>query len=62
MLAFRSIQQSNHCARGDFLDELKAGLRAASGRPPAALRPGSDTTGTGEPASPSSAASTDTTP
>jgi hypothetical protein len=32
------------------------------GRPPAAVRPGSTTTVTGEPASPSSAASTDTTP
>ena len=25
MLAFRSVQQSNHCAREDFLYELKAG-------------------------------------
>jgi hypothetical protein len=35
MLAFRSVQQSNHCAREEFLYELKAGLRAAAcgGRP-----------------------------
>jgi hypothetical protein len=25
MLAFRSVQQSNHCAREEFLYELKAG-------------------------------------
>jgi hypothetical protein len=25
MLAFRTVQQSNHCAREDFLYELKAG-------------------------------------
>jgi hypothetical protein len=25
MLAFRSVQQHNHCARDDFLYELKAG-------------------------------------
>ena len=35
MLAFRTVQQSNHCAREEFLYELKAGLRAAAsgGRP-----------------------------
>jgi len=35
MLAFRSVQQSNHCAREEFLYELKASLRAAAcgGRP-----------------------------
>jgi hypothetical protein len=33
MLAFRTVQQSNHCAREEFLYELKAGQRAASGRP-----------------------------
>ena len=25
MLAFRTVQQSNHCAREEFLYELKAG-------------------------------------
>jgi hypothetical protein len=39
MLAIRSVQQSNHCAREDFLYELKAGQRAASGRPRPADRP-----------------------
>jgi hypothetical protein len=35
MLTFRSVQQGNHCAREEFLYELKAGLRAAAcgGRP-----------------------------
>jgi hypothetical protein len=35
MPASRSVQQGNHCAREDFLYELKAGLRAAAcgGRP-----------------------------
>jgi len=35
MLAFRSVQQGNNCAREEFLYELKAGLRAAAsgGRP-----------------------------
>jgi hypothetical protein len=35
MLAFRSVQQGNRCAREEFLYELKAGLRAAAcgGRP-----------------------------
>jgi hypothetical protein len=35
MLAFRSVQQGNHCAREEFLYELKAALRAAAfgGRP-----------------------------
>jgi hypothetical protein len=35
MLAFRSVQQGNHCVREEFLYELKAGLRAAAcgGRP-----------------------------
>jgi hypothetical protein len=40
MLAFRSVQQSNHCAREDFLYEPKAG----PGRPEAARRAGNDTT------------------
>jgi hypothetical protein len=42
MLAFRSVQQGNHCAREEFLYELKAGLRAAAcgGRP----RAGNDAT------------------
>jgi hypothetical protein len=48
MLAFRTVQQSNHCAR----EELPYELKAASGRPPAAFRPGSHTTITGAPASP----------
>ena len=64
MLAFRSVQQGNHCVREEFLYELKAtivsvrsfstnsrpALRAAAsgGRP----RAGSDTTVTAEPASP----------
>ena len=37
MLAFRSVQQSNHCVREEFLYELKAG--PAGGRlrrPPSA--------------------------
>jgi hypothetical protein len=52
MLAFRSVQQGNHCVREEFLYELKAtivsvrsfstnsrpALRAASGRPPARQR------------------------
>src|SRR5918994_60996 len=29
MLAFRTVQQSNHCAREEFLYELKAALRAS---------------------------------
>jgi hypothetical protein len=33
MLLFRTVQQSNHCARDDFRYELKAGQRAAFGRP-----------------------------
>jgi hypothetical protein len=33
MLACRSVQQSDHCVREEFLYELKAGQRAASGRP-----------------------------
>jgi hypothetical protein len=40
MLAFRSVQQSNHCAREDFLYELKAG--PAGGRlrrPPSVGKP-----------------------
>jgi hypothetical protein len=49
VLAFRSVQQGNHCAREEFLYELKAGQRAASGRPrPAARRP-SGTSGNGRP-------------
>jgi hypothetical protein len=44
MLAFRTVQQSNHCVREEFLYELKAGLRAAaSGGPPLASRPPSCT-------------------
>jgi hypothetical protein len=38
MLAFRSVQQGNHCVREEFLYELKAGLRAAW-RPPSAGTP-----------------------
>jgi hypothetical protein len=45
MPAFRSIQQSNHCAREEFLYELKAGpaggLRPPSG-PAATRRPPGD--------------------
>jgi hypothetical protein len=44
MLAFRTVQQSNHCAREQFLYELKAGpaggrLRrpSSAGRPEPAL-------------------------
>ena len=33
MLAFRTVQQSNHCAREEFLYELKAGP-AGGLRPP----------------------------
>jgi len=46
MLAFRSVQQGNHCAREEFLYELKATIvpvrsfstnsRPACGRPPPA--------------------------
>jgi hypothetical protein len=36
MLAFRSVQQSNHCAREEFLYELKAGP-AGGLRPPSGL-------------------------
>jgi len=41
MLAFRSVQQGNHCAREEFLYELKASLRAAAcgGRPRPATTP-----------------------
>jgi hypothetical protein len=42
MLAFRTVQQSNHCAREEFLYELKAG-------PAGGLRPPSTAT-TGGPA------------
>jgi hypothetical protein len=40
MPTVRSVQQSNHCARDDFLYELKAGPRAAAcgGRPRPANR------------------------
>ena len=38
--------------REEFSTNSRPALRAASGRPPAALRPGSHTTVTGEPASP----------
>jgi hypothetical protein len=48
MLAFRSVQQGNHCTREDFLYELKTGP-AGGLRPPSA---GSYTTITGVPASP----------
>jgi hypothetical protein len=34
MLAFRTVQQGNHCAREEFLYELKAGP-AGGRRPPA---------------------------
>jgi hypothetical protein len=44
MLAFRTAQQSNHCAREEFLYELQG---RPCGRPPAALRPGDDTVVTG---------------
>jgi hypothetical protein len=44
MLAFRTVQQSNHCAREDFLYILKAGP-AGGLRPPSG--PGNDTTVTG---------------
>ena len=40
MLAFRSVQQANHCAREEVLYELKAG-------PAGGLRPANDTTVTG---------------
>jgi hypothetical protein len=53
MLAFRSVQQGNHCAREEFLYELKATivlvrsfstnssgtLRAAAARPSSAAEP-----------------------
>ena len=52
MLAFRSVQQSNRCAREEFLYELKAGLRAAASgdRPrPTALTRESDSSGSDGP-------------
>jgi hypothetical protein len=43
--AFRSVQQGNHCAREDFLYELKAGLAGGRQRPQnAAGTQGSDST------------------
>jgi hypothetical protein len=35
MLAFRPVQQSNHCGREEFLYTSRPALQAASGRPPA---------------------------
>jgi hypothetical protein len=52
MPASRSVQQGNHCAREDFLYELKAGPAGGRLRRPSSA--GSDTTATGERASPSS--------
>ena len=41
MLAFRSVQQGNHCAREEFLYELNSSgtLRAAAARPSSAAEP-----------------------
>jgi hypothetical protein len=50
MLAFRSVQQSNHCAREEFLYELKTG--PADGRLRRPSSAGKATTGPGEPTSP----------
>jgi hypothetical protein len=38
MLAFRSVQQSNHCAREEFLYELKAGPADGRLRRPSSRR------------------------
>jgi hypothetical protein len=38
MLAFRSAQQSNHCAREEFLYELKAGPAVGRLRRPSSAR------------------------
>jgi hypothetical protein len=38
MLAFRTVQQSNHCAREDFLYELKAGPADGRLRRPSSRR------------------------
>ena len=38
MLAFRTVQQSNHCARDDFLYELKAGPAGGRLRRPSSRR------------------------
>jgi hypothetical protein len=38
MLAFRSVQQSNHCAREEFLYELKAGPAGGRLRRPSSRR------------------------
>jgi hypothetical protein len=51
MLALRSVQQGNHCAREEFLYELKAGPAGGRLRRPSSA--GSDTTVTVGPASPS---------
>ncbi|MDP9145072.1 MAG: hypothetical protein M3N43_10330 [Actinomycetota bacterium] len=51
MLAFRSVQQGNHCVREEFLYELKAGPAGGRLRRPSSA--GSDTTVTVGPASPS---------
>jgi hypothetical protein len=45
MLAFRTIQQSNHCARDDFLYELKAGPAGGRLRRPSSA--GNDATAPG---------------
>jgi hypothetical protein len=55
MLAFRSVVSVLLRALGDF--SLHPQGRPC-GRPPAALRPGDDTTATGAPASPSTTGST----
>jgi hypothetical protein len=52
MLAFRSVVSVLVSFVRSFSANSRPALRAACGRPPAALRPGNDTTVTGEPASP----------
>jgi hypothetical protein len=49
MLAFRSVVS----VLVSFVGSFSTNSRPACGRPPAALRPGSDATGTGRLASPS---------
>ena len=48
MLAFRTVQQSNHCAREEFLYELKAGPAGGRLRRPSSA--GSTTTAADAPA------------